>query len=262
MINEYSKGIVLEQKLLEDLMIEIQDKYGMPKIAVNKILIECITKVYASDYPVILLDDGAYLVFGNDDKTLKYVKIKYSKQKTKKILDLIQVEANRYYLKMQLETVNDFIKLKKPYLHAQFTYSDGRYDYYDLFYDLSHGKIANNIKAYTHCNEAKKDRIFIDYTSVRYEKNNVFFKERKNINTRQNAIVVIKDICSEISKKTGKKIWINIKNIDENNKKLHLSVTTKTNKAIIEYIEKRVGEIFGLSVVFHMAKNDAPRVIK
>lgn len=247
---------ILNQDLLSAIIAELGDKYAIPEMPLNMIIIQSITKIYESDLPVVLMDDGAYLVFRQKDQSLKYVKIKYSRQKTKKILDLIRQEANRYYLKMQFETVSNFLKLKKPYLHARFSYSDDKFDYYDLFYNLSHDRLANNVKGCVDCSEIKKDRIFIDYTTAKYEKNNIIFRERKNIATRQNCIVAIKDICSEIHKKIGKKVWISVKNIDDSKKQMHLSIPIKTNRAVVEYVEKRIREIFRLETVFHRAKEE------
>ena len=245
------KDQVLTSKLLGSIVEELQEKYGIPSLILNKLIIDIITKIYKPDFPVVLQEDGAYLVFSNENE-LKYVKIKYSKDKTKKILDLLQQEGNRYYLKMQVEKMNSFLTTKKPYLHAQFSHSNKKYDYYDVYYDLEHKKCLSNIKAcieVQHYQETKKDRIFVDYTAIRYDKNTAYVKERKDFLLRKNAIIVIRDICSEIYKKTNKKLWVNVRNIDKENMHIFLNIPLKTNEAILTYIQDRLFGIFGLRAV-------------
>lgn len=232
------------------IMSEMQVKYSLDASEIFTIVNSSITSVYNSELPVLIVDDGVYLVFSDEDGNLKYSKIKYSKQKLKQIVLTIDEKANTFYLKTQRDKVINFIKNKKPYVHAEYLYSENNKDYYILYFDTEHEQMISGVKAATPTQTKKKDRIFIDFTSAKIVKNFVYFMEHKKYVSKNNLLAFVKDVNTEIFKKIDKRIWIDVRNIDLFTRVAYLHLPQKTTRPVIEYIQKRVKEIFELEVKF------------
>lgn len=242
---------ILQNQKIEDIIDEIQSYYSLDRGEANKIVIECISSVYMSDFPVILEEDGIYAVYKDkkNKEQLKYVKIKYSKKKSKLILQNIRKMANDIFLNLQKDRVVNFIKSKKNYLHAVFSHEYNSYDVYNLYFDKKYKYVAQRIKAIAPKQDKKKKRIYIDFTSVYYKNELVFFRELKNYKTIKHTREFTKDISREIYEITSKKIWIEVKSVDLNKSCVYIHIPYKTTRDIVNYIKERYFDVFELRAI-------------
>lgn len=252
-----SESILLYSQKIEDIINEIESHYSLENSEAYQIVINCISKVYKSDYPVLLEEDGIYAVYKDrqDNKQLNYVKIKYSKQKSKLILQNVKKAANDVFLKAQRVLVIDFIKQKKNYLHASFSYETGSYNIYNLYFDKNFKHMAQRVKAIVPKKLGKKSRVYIDFTSAYYDNEFVMFRELKNYKTLKNAKEFTRDISREVYEKTQKRVWIEVKSINLNKKAIYVHLPYKTTLDVVEYIKLRFLEVFELNVVLVGSEN-------
>ncbi|MBW6487475.1 hypothetical protein [Sulfurimonas sp.] len=242
----------LYNKKIEEIVSEIQAQHGLEKNDAHKIINDSIAAAYQSGYPIVLEEDGIYAVY--DDKKeadkLKFVKLKYSKQKSKAIVQDIQTRANRVFLNMQRDKIVEFLKTKKNYLHASYLYTDSQNKIYNLFYDKNFKYQVQRVKAKTPKDDKVKKRVYIDFTTAIYHKETLFFSELKEIRTLRNLKEMTKDLSREIYEKIGKKIWIEVLAVNILKNEAYLHLPYKTIGEIVEYIKKRFEEIFGVKIIF------------
>lgn len=245
--------MLLQQYHLSDIIKEITKLFDLDNNEAYKIILDSISEIYKSDYPVLLEDDGIYAVFNDklEKDSLKFSKIKYSAKKSLMIISKIQEKANKFYLKKQKNKVISFVKNKKAYLHAVFSYTVDNQDYYELYYDRYHKHMISNVKAMLErqSNGNKKSRAYIDFTSARYEMATVIFKEQKNYKTIENLRNFTRDISNEVLEKIQKKVWIDIRGVNLLNQDVYVHLPYMCTREIIEHIENRFDEVFGLCVV-------------
>jgi len=232
----------------DDLIEEIMIKYSFEYNEVSKIIIDTISKIYRSDYPVVLEDDGLYAVY-NDNESFKYSKIKYSTKKMTLIIDGIQKASQQNYLLHQKNKIIDFIKNKKPYLHSRFSHSDNKFDYYDLYFDRGCKYVVKSIQASLRITPKKKNRVYIDTRSFKQDKNLLLCKEHLRFVNISNLRHFTKDLSSEIKEKIGKRVWIEATGYSYKRLEVYIHLPYKNTLAVIEYIKIRYKEVFGLDVV-------------
>ena len=234
---------------IDEILEELSKLYSLTLDAGRKIVIDTISEEYKSLYPVILEEDGLYAVYEDKKKPneLKYVKLKYSKKKINNIIKNIHKQAIKYYLKQKRKEFTTFIQTKKSYLHAKYSYSIDNKDYYNLYYDLNHKHKVASVNA-VFINNKQKKRIYPDIKNVVYDKNTILIKEYKNYRNIKNLRDFTKDLSKEIYLKINKKIWIEVKGFNINEKKVYIHIPYKTNKGILQYINLRFKEIFDLKV--------------
>ena len=243
-------SLVLEQHHLDQIFEEMIVKYSLDKNELHKLLINIITEVYESEFPILLEDDGLYAVYTDreDDSQFSFSKVKYSQQKSKIIISKIQEESNLLYLKKIKVKVINFIKTKKPYLHSTYSYTEGKYDYYTLYYDLKHTRPVLNVQAKVFTTTIKKERVYIDFTSANITKATIVFLEFKNYINLANVKKFTGDISTEIKNKIGIRVWIEVRNINLKENKVYIHLPYKNKMTIIDFIKKRFYDIFGLTV--------------
>lgn len=241
---------LLQGQNIEEIISEIESQYALDNSAVHRIINDSISAVYQSDFPVLLEEDGVYVVYKDklNPKKIKYVKIKYSKQKSKLILQNIQKKANQVFLEAQRQLVQDFIKTKKNYLHATFSHEINNENIYNLYFDKSFKHAVRLVKAKAPKTCGIKKRIYIDFTSAHFEKGFVFFRELRNYKTLKNTREFTKDISREVYEKIQKRVWIEVKSINLEKRAIYIHLPYKTTLDIIEYIKRRFLEVFELDV--------------
>ncbi|MFA6195259.1 MAG: hypothetical protein WC656_01290 [Sulfurimonas sp.] len=245
------KREIIQQSQLDEIVKELASMFGLDYSEAYKIILESVSEVYGSDYPVLLEEDGIYAVY-NDKKqesALKFSKIKYSAKKSLLIISKIREKANLFYLQKQKEKVIHFIKNKKSYLHAVYSYTIDESDYYELFYDMKHERMMHAVKASMPRSANKKSRVYIDFTSARYEQGAVVFREHKTFKTLENLKSFTRDISSEVYQKIQKRVWMEVRSVNLRRKEVYVHLPYMSTLGVIEHIKSRFYEVFGLRVV-------------
>lgn len=245
------KTRTLETEQLHEVMLEIMNLYSLESSEAYSAVVRSVAEVYKAQ-SVLIEDDGAYAVFEEDKKekgSLKFSKIKYSAKKSLLIISKIQEKANLCYLEKQKNKVVDFIKNKKAYLHATYSYSADGYDYYELYYDIKHEHMIRSVKGAVLSSEDKKSRVYIDSSSVRYDKGVVIFREHRQFKNLKNFNGFTKDLSSEVFEKIQLRVWIETRGVNFKKNEIYLHLPCMTTLEIIYHIKSRFFEVFGLKAV-------------
>jgi len=234
---------------IDEILEELSKLYSLTEDISRQIVTEAISKEYDSLYPVLLEEDGLYAIYADKKNVnkLEYVKLRYSKIKIKKITKIIHDNAIKYYLKQKRREFTDFIQTKKSYLHVKYSYSMDNKDYYNVYYDMNYKHKVASVNA-VFINNKEKKRIYPDIKNIVYNKNIILIKEYGKYINIKNLKNFTKDLSKEIYLKINKKIWIEVKGFNIKEKKVYIYIPFKTNRGILEYINLRFKEIFGLKI--------------
>ena len=109
--------------------------------------------------------------------------------------------------------------------------------------------MIRSVKAEVLSSGDKKSRVYIDSSSVKYDKGVAIFREHRHFRNLKNFKSFTRDLSSEVFEKIQLRVWIETRGVNFKKKEIYLHLPRITTLEIIHHIKNRFFEVFGFKVV-------------